>query len=281
MRNLTPCTFAILLGLVGCTEVPRTFETAKLAPHAPILSVPDALGVVVDPVQGAPEAVAPALAGAMAVALQDAEVPASVDTGNTRSFHLAGTAAPVPGAPGLLEIRWALRDAAGTEIGGETQRLALPPGDDPGQATLAGPMHGVAPKLAALIQDSAPDEHRPTRHLLIRDIEGAPGDGAKSLKRSLAYLLKQNGIPLTEDTQAADTVAIAGTIETKPGAAGQDHIKILWHVLKPDGSEAGVITQENEVPHAVVTGQWGDMAMAVASAAAPDLLRVAGTVPES
>jgi len=270
----------LLLGLAACTEVPRTFEAEKLDPNSSLLAVPDALGVMVDPVQGAPEAAGPALAGAIAVALQDVEVPASTEASNTRSFHLAGSATPVPGAPGLYEIRWTIRDAAGTELGGETQRLTLSSDDVPAPAVLAGPMHSLAPKLAALIQDSAPTEHQPTRHLLIRDIDGAPGDGAKSLKRSLIYLLKQNGIPLTEDPNAPDTVAVACAIETKPGSGNLDHIKIHWRILKPDGSEAGVVNQENDVPHAMINAQWGDLAMAVASAAAPDLLRVAGTVPQ-
>ena len=281
MLRFTLLPMALVLGLAACTEVPRTFETEKLDPNAPLLSVPAALGVVVEPVQGLPEAAGPALAGAMAVALQDAEIPASTEASNTRSFHLASASAAVPGAPGLYDIRWSLRDAAGTELGGETQRLALAADDMPNAAALAGPMHGVAPKLAALIQESAPEEHKSTRHLLIHDIDGAPGDGAKSLKRSLIYLLKQNGIPLTEDPQAPDTVAVACAIENKPGTGNLDHIKIHWRILKPDGSEAGVVNQENDVPHALITGQWGDLAMAVASAAAPDLLRVAGTVPES
>ena len=280
MRFSAAAAFATL-GLAACTSLPHTFEGDKLDPNAPLLSMPDALGVVVDPVQGTPDAAAPELAGAMAVALQDSDIPASTGTGNTRSFHLVGVGAPVPGMPGLLDMRWSMRDATGNEIGSETQRLSLPEGEVPSPTYLAGPMHGVAPKLATLIQDAAPLERQPTRHLLIRDIDGAPGDGARALKRSLIYLLKQNGTPLTEDIHAPDTVAVAGTVEAKPAATGQDHIKILWHVLKPDGTEAGVITQENDVPHAAIAGQWGDMAMAVANAAAPDILRVAATVPET
>src|ERR1700761_4638994 len=103
MLRSTFLPMTLVLGLAACTEVPRTFETEKLDPNAPLLSVPDALGVVVEPVKGAPDAVGPALAGAMAVALQDAEIPASTDASNTRSFHLSGVA--TPGAGGLYDIR--------------------------------------------------------------------------------------------------------------------------------------------------------------------------------
>jgi hypothetical protein len=272
-------TAALLLGLGACAPLPHPFEDDKLGPHAPLLSKPDALGVVVGPVQGAADS-APAIAGAMALALQDSEVPASVEAGNSRSYHLVGTAVAAAGSPGTYDIAWSMRDAAGKELGRESGRVVLPPGADPDAAALAVPMRAVAPKLAALIQDSAPDEQLPTRHLLVREIQGAPGDGGKALKRSLVFLLKRSGIPLTDDAQHPDTVAVAAAVETHPAAAGQDHIKIMWHVLKPDGSEAGVITQENDVPHTIVTGQWGDMAMAVADAAAPDILRVAETVPK-
>jgi hypothetical protein len=277
MRLFLVSVSALLPILGACAPLPHPFEDDKLGPHAELLAVPDALGVVVEPVRGTPGS-GDALAGAMALALQDSEVPASPEAGNSRSYHLLGTAAPA--GPGAFDIEWTMRDAAGREVGRETGHILLPQGADPDPAALAAKMRETAPKLAALIQDTAMDEHQPTRRLLIREIAGAPGDGAKSLKRSLVFLLSRSGIPLTDDAQHPDTVAVAGTVETHPGAAGQDHIKILWHVLKPDGSEAGIVTQENDVPHAVVTGQWGDMAMAVADAAAPDILRVAETVPK-
>jgi|HubBroStandDraft_1064217.scaffolds.fasta_scaffold00564_14 hypothetical protein len=267
-----------LFGPSACTTLPHPFEDDKLAPHAPMLAVPDALGIVVEPVQGAPDNVAPALAEAMALALQESELPASTTAGNTRSFHLAGSASPADAAGGW-DLAWTLRNAAGAEIGRETERLSLPAGTEPDPAALVEPMRGAATKLAALLQESVPEEHRPTRHLLVRSIVNAPGDGGKSLKRALVFLLQRAGTPLTDDAQAPDTVAIAGAVEVQPIPPDQDHIKILWHVLKPDGGEAGVITQENTVPRAAIENQWGDIAMAVADAAAPDILRVAETVP--
>ncbi|MGB8840579.1 MAG: hypothetical protein WCC64_05880 [Aliidongia sp.] len=263
-----------LLGPAGCTTLPHPFEDDKLSPHAPLLAMPDILGVVVEPVQGTQDETSHALAEAMAHALQDAELPASTSAGNTRSFHLAGIVQPGADAS-HLDINWSLRNAAGADIGNDTQQVPLPLAD----ATLAGSMRGEAPKLAALIQESTPAEHQPTRRLLVRAVEGAPGDGASSLKRALVFLLQRSGTRLTDDPATADTVAVAGTVEARPGPPGQDHIKILWHVLTPDGREAGVIAQENDVPRAVVEGQWGDIAMAVADAAAPDILRVAETVP--
>jgi hypothetical protein len=261
-----------LLGPAGCTTLPHPFEDDKLAPHSVLLAMPDSLGVVVEPVQGTPDETAHTLAEAMAHALQDAELPASTSAGNSRSFHLAGIAQPGADASHLA-ITWSLRNAAGAEIGSDTQQVPL------ADAALAGSMRGEAPKLAALIQESSPTEHQPTRRLLVRAVEGAPGDGAASLKRALVFLLQRSGTRLTDDPASPDTVAVAGTVETRPGPPGQDHIKIQWHVLTPDGTEAGVIAQENDVPRVVVEGQWGDIAMAVADAAAPDILRVAETVP--
>lgn len=279
MRLCAALTCLACFALTACGELPHPFEDAKLPPHAPMLAMSDAFGVVVEPVQGAPDAGEKVLADAMALALQGAEIPASTSAGNVRSYHLAGTVTPVPGVDTDWDIHWSMRDSAGTEIGTDVQRMSLRPGIQPDPAVLAGPMRAEAPKLAALIQDQAPVEHAGTRHLMIRSIAGAPGDGATSLKRALTFLLKRNGAALTEDAKTPDTIAIACTIEAKPAANGQDHIKILWHVLKPDGSEVGVVTQENDVPRAAIEGQWGDIAMAVADAAAPDILRVASTVP--
>jgi hypothetical protein len=274
LRASLPC--LALLALGACTTVPHPFEDDKLSPHAPLLAAPDTLGVVVEPVQGVPDSAAAALAEAMADALQQAELPASTAAGNARSFHLVGTATRAADAG--WDIAWTLRNAAGAEITRQTQHLPAGAGFD--ATALAGPMRGVAPGLADRLQDWAPEERKPTRRLLVRDITGAPGDGAKALKRALVFLLKRAGAALTEDGAGSDTVAVAGTVEAGPGPADQDHIKILWHVLTPAGGEAGVITQENDVPRAVAEGQWGDIAMAVADAAAPDILRVVESVPE-
>lgn len=275
---------AILLALTACGEVPHPFEDDKLGPHADLLAIPDAPGVVVETVEGVPVGAGTILAEAMAEALRRHEVLASTAPGNARSYHLQGLAEA--SADGV-ELHWSMRDAAGVEIGTDTQHIALsvdglPDGQAPQVTAALGTAAGTAaPELAELIENQAPKEREPSRHLLVRDVEGAPGDGSKALKRALLFLLKRDGTVLTDDASRPDTVTIAGTVAATPVASAQDHLKIQWHVLAPDGSEAGIVSQENDVPAKAIEGQWGDLAMAVATAAAPDITRVAATVPSA
>jgi hypothetical protein len=275
---------AALLVLNACGEVPHPFEDDKLGPHADLLAIPDAPGVVVETVEGVPAGAGTILAEAMAEALRRHEVLASTAPGNARSFHLQGLA---EASANGVELHWSMRNAAGIEIGSDSQHIAVPLGEFPDDqapqvtAALGAAASAAAPELAELIENQAPKEREPSRHLLVRDVEGAPGDGSKSLKRALLFLLKRDGTALTDDASRPDTVTIAGTVDATPAASAQDHLKIQWHVLAPDGSEAGVVSQENDVPVKAIEGQWGDLAMAVATAAAPDITRVAATVLSS
>ena len=49
--------------------------------------------------------------------------------------------------------------------------------------------------------------------------------------------------------------------------AGKQHVKIVWHVRRTDGSEIGTVAQENDVPAGLLDGAWGDVAYTVAVAA--------------
>jgi hypothetical protein len=209
-------------------------------------------------------------------------VLASTALGKARRYHRQGLAEA--SADGV-ELHWSMRNAAGVEIGSDSQHIALSldglPDDQAPQVTaaLGAAASAAAPELAELIENQAPKEREPSRHLLVRTVEGAPGDGSKALQRALLFLLKRDGTVLTDDASRPDTVTIAGTVAATPAAPAQDHLKIQWHVLAPDGSEVGIVSQENDVPAQAIEGQWGDLAMAVATAAAPDITRVAATVP--
>jgi hypothetical protein len=273
----------LALCLAGCWELPRTFEDAKVPPHAPILTLPDMVGIVVEPVHGAPGDTGPALAEAMASALQDVEVLASTTPGNSVSLHLVGEAGETSVAGGVanVRIRWSMRAADGSEIGADQQQDALPAAEWAlgGGDRLADAVRREAPRLAALVQETIRTEQKPDRQIFVRLVAGAPGDGNKTLPRALVFLLKRAGIGVTADAQASAAITIAGTVTVTPAKPGEDHAVIAWKILKPDGAEAGEVKQENNVPHGSLDGNWGDVAMAVASSAVNDIVRVVNSVP--
>ncbi len=280
LRLLLPL---LLLSLAGCWERPRTFEDDKLPPKAPILTLADMNGIVVEPVRGATSDKGQALAEGMAAALQDREVLASATQGNAQSLHLVGTSEAVAAGPGIMavKIRWSLQATDGSEIAADEMREQIPSAEwavGSGER-LADAMKREAPKLAAFVQEKIGPEHDAEQQVFVRPVEGAPGDGNKSLPRALVYLLKRAGVTVTADVQAANATTVVGTVALTQGNAGTDHVVIAWHVLRPGGGEVGQVKQENNIPHGSLDGNWGDIAMAVANAAVGDIVRVMATVP--
>jgi hypothetical protein len=263
--------------------LPHPFEDQHVAAAAPILTLPDAAGVIVDPVSGVPEPTDAALREAMVTALQDLEVPASTTLGNRSSFHMNATASETGSGAGstTVEITWVLRSADGQEVGRDTERATLgteswAKGTAPGLAALAKPAAG---KLAGLIQEPPMEEHKPAKQVYVRPVEGAPGDGRTALPRALVFLLKKKGVDITPDAQAVDTIAIGGVVTVTQVPPDQEHVQIVWHVYEPDGTDFGQIAQENTIPKGTLDAHWGDVSMAIAASGVDDIIRVMQAIP--
>ena len=267
--------------LAGCQPLPHPFADAQLPPDAPILQVADTVGILVEPVAHAPAD--SALAEAMAAALRDREVPADTHVSNRQSFHLTGDAAATRVAAGdaMVDIEWTLRDAKGQPVGHDRQRTTIAAADWTGGSaeTLAPLGKTEAVKIAGMIQDAAPVEHDPGREVFIRPTEGAPGDGRTALPRSLGFLLGRAGVKVTPDSQTVDAVTVAPMVEVSAKSPNQQHVKIVWHIYRPDGTEAGQVAQENDVPNGSLDGAWGDIGMAVATAGVDQIMGVVNTIP--
>lgn len=269
-------------GLVaGCQPLPHPFADQQLPPDAPILQVADTVGILVEPVTHAPADAA--LAQAMAVALQDREVPADTRASNRQSYHLTGDAAATRVAAGaaLVEIQWTLANAKGETVGSDLQRMTLSAADwTTGTPEILAPLaKAEAPHIAAMVQEAPPVERNPGRQVYIRPTEGAPGDGRTALPRSLGFLLGRAGIKVTPDSQTADAVIIGPTVNLTSAGAGKQHVLIIWHIDRADGTEAGQVSQENDVPAGSLDGPWGDVGMAVATAGIDQILGVMKTIP--
>ena len=258
--------------LAGCDAAQHPFADDRPSSDAPILQVRDSAGVVVEPVAGTPGGAA--LAEAMASALRDLEVPASTGAGNRHSQHLTGTAVAEPGAGSVgLTISWHLHEADGGDGGGDEQRARVPAAiwqaaTPDGFKDLAA---AEAPRLVSLIAGAPPAEHKPAQSVYVRAVSGAPGDGSRALASALSYLLKQRGYTVADLDVGA--VVVAGEVQLTPGD-GKDHVKITWHVLKPDGTDIAQVGQENDVPHGALDGRWGETAMAVALAGIDDIAKL-------
>jgi hypothetical protein len=103
----------------------------------------------------------------------------------------------------------------------------------------------------------------------VRPVAGAPGDGDRSLTRAMGYVLGRAGIAIAEKSDGNATFLLNCTVAMSPAQSGKQQIQIIWILSRPNGSEIGKINQENDVPAGSLDGSWGDIAFAVAEAAAP------------
>lgn len=267
----------LIVSLAGCQPLPQPFAEDRPPPGSPILTPKDGAGIAVQPIDGVPASLATGLAEAMAAALQDSDVPASTQVSNRASYRLLGTAreAALSGDRTAIELRWELHGPDGTLTGSQVQKREVSLAAwRAGQAELLSQLaKEAAPRLADLLQeegsvDVAPGE--PT--VLVRDVNGAPGDGARSLARAMAASLRQANVAVAVKEPAAPATAkpfvVAGTVTMAAIGEGKQKITVSWTLFDPRGAQIGQVNQENAIPAGSLDHAWGDTAYAVANAAA-------------
>ena len=270
-RRFVAASLALLTA--ACQPLPHPFADDVPKPGSPILTLRDMISVSIAPLQGTPRATAEKLAPAMAAALQKHDIAASDRTTGLDSYKLAGRIQQMPpaGDKAMLVALWQLRDRSGKLLGERAEQIEAGAGDwqtgnDDAVARVAA---AGADQLAGLMEDKAPVEAEAggQTRLLIRGVEGAPGDGAAALSSAIAVLLKRQDVAIVSDQQAKTDLVLDADVAVAKPQAGKEHVKIVWHVLRSDGSEIGTVGQENDVPAGLLDGAWGDVAYSVAAAA--------------
>jgi hypothetical protein len=270
----------ILLSAAACNTLPQPFAhtRADVERSKKVLELPDGAGIVVDPnVEGAPPEIASALANAMVKALSDANIPAATTGGNKSSQMLEGrlAAAPISGRSKVL-ILWTLSDHEGNKIGEylQNETVDLRGWNAARPTVMADLASKAAEPIAGLIQDKGA-VNTPGQDSIVQVplVEGAPGDGATSLTRAMRFYLQQAKVKVV-DKPEPDAMIVQGTVEMGAARGGSQPITITWRVLKPDGSEAGKVAQNNAVPTGSLDKAWGDVAFLVAEAATPGVTRI-------
>ncbi len=267
---------AVLVVLAGCQPLPHPFANDVPKPGSPMLTLRDTAPVAIAPLAGEPRATAAKLAPAMAAALQRHEIAASARIAGLDSYQLTGRIQEMPPAGGkaALVALWQLRGPSGRLVGERAERTEAAAGDwqAGNDDAVARAASAGAEQLAALMQDKAVTEAPAAipagrTRLLIRGVEGAPGDGGQALERAIALLLQRQDLSIVSGPQAkADLLLDADVTVAKP-EAGKQHVKIVWHVRRTDGREIGTVAQENDIPAGLLNGPWGDVAYTVAVSA--------------
>lgn len=259
--------------LGACQPLPHPFADDQPPPNSPLLTPPDSVGIMVEPVAGAPEPTAHDLAAAMAAALQAADVPASDDASNRGSYRLTGraTAAPAGGDRLRVTIAWDMRQPDGTSVGRQEISLVLSAAAwRSGGNAVAEFARAPAPSLAKLVEAKTPPPVAGAGALIaVHRATGAPGDGGDALAAAMANALRRAQLVLADKAGDRPEYILDAQVTVTPAAAGQQDVKIAWLLRGADGRQIGRVSQENTVAAGSLDGAWGLTAYDVAAAAAP------------
>lgn len=126
---------------------------------------------------------------------------------------------------------------------------------------------------AALMQGDPQSLMNRSARVYFSGVTGASGDGNVSLGRVFytTFPDTRNSIqtsPTGADYTVRATVRMADLPSDPKTSAPQQLVTIVWHVLTPQGQEAGAATQVHAVPAHSLDGAWGDVAETAAQEAA-------------
>jgi hypothetical protein len=239
------------------------------------------LGVKIDLLEGTAVPMARLLASAVAENLEKREIPATAQMENPSRYVLKGRAEYDPNAPKkpfVALIHWTLYGDDNEPVGTYVQGVSGTPVQwefgDPRIIRRIG--NDAAKPIAAMIRndtDATQASRRIGTALLVRPVQGAPGDGNETLRDALKLALREADFNVTEDPRQAGFV-LAGIVSVSPVAGGQDKVRISWSIATLDGVEMGVAVQENAVPGGSLAGEWGGVAGAIATAAVDGLVQI-------
>lgn len=228
-------------------------------------------GVEIMPPEGIAAGSGAALAGALAVALQEHDIAAA-------SGHKLAGGQLIKGVvrrePGAIIIAWALSGADGAELAKFEARDALPANADPGEPLDPGVAQALAVRAAAAFAPYFPAASGPQSAvpaLFVADIAAAPGDGGAALPLALRNALRAAGMRVAEQN-GPQAIRIEGEVHLSELDAASQLVKLSWRVLAPDGAEIGRIDQSNPVFSGQLDSHWGPVAYEAAAGAAEGII---------
>lgn len=262
--------------LIGCGSVPQPFAPEERTPEEKAtLLPPHGQGMWVGDFSGLPAEQSTRVAGTLLATLHAEGIPASAANRNEASFVLDGGAEVTKaGDEGLaLDLHWTLSTAAGEAIGTVHETQTLPAAlwkDDP--RTLDRLAISAARKIARLARG---DEPLPTLSsaIAVWPIDGAPGDGKRSLTYAVRAALAEAGVPLSGGSREPGLILL-GEVRLGQVKAGQQEVRLSWSLIRPSGEAVGSFTQVNAIPQGRMEGAWGTLAPSIAAGTAEGVVAV-------
>jgi hypothetical protein len=266
------------LSLAACGPLPKPFSHDRTAAN-PLLAPGERAGINVVTVAGTPHGAS--LAKEVAEAFREEDFAAQAQSGPSAGYTLVGRATIGPtgsDAKARVRLLWLVLNPRGRPGGIHHQELmvdraAWDRAEPPLFKRLArDAVAGLVPLLSGGRASVTTDPQLIT----VFDIDGAPGDGRVSLRRSLAFELRKLGYRVAESViRGARPMVLLGTVKVSPAGTGDtQRVGITWTVLAPEGRVLGTIKQTNHVKSGSLARTWGVTAALAARAAAPGITEI-------
>lgn len=174
-------------------------------------------------------------------------------------------------------IHWTLIDRKGVVVGRTVQGVATPwrqwEYGDPKVIRFVG--RGVVQPVVAMI-DARRKAMLPSEPLgagfIFSGVDGAPGDGNRTLSQAMIAALRARDILITSDPRQA-AFSIHGQVRVVRQGA-RDHVTIVWRVRTVSDQRVGQAVQDNTIAVGALDGAWGSKADMIAKAGARGIVRI-------
>jgi len=256
--------------LSGCASLSQPFAPEERTPEErATLLPPYGQGMWVSDFHGLTFDQTTHVTDTLLAALHAEGIPASATSRNEASFVLDGSAEVIEAGDGgtQFDLRWTLSTAAGRKVGTiqETQIL-------PAQLWRSDPNYlnqliiSTAHKIAQMARGSV---LLPAWSSVVAvwPIDGAPGDGKRSLTSAVRAALAESGVSLAGENRRQDLILL-GEVRLDETGAKQQEVWLSWSLIRPSGEIIGSFTQENTIPEGRMEGAWGTLAPSIAAGTA-------------
>jgi len=149
---------------------------------------------------------------------------------------------------------------------------ALPGGSRGSSSPSVAAAPAAVPAATAATAAARPAAAKPSG-VLVAPVDGAPGDGRRSLTTALKKRLYKDGVKLANGTNQ-NVYTVKGIVKLSSASGGKETIRIDWQVLDPNGKRLGTVSQQNTIPKGSLNGPWGAIADAAAGAAADGIIKL-------
>ena len=262
--------------LAGCQPIPKPFQPLFKTEYSTPPAFDSKLGIFLAGVDNADASFEGELISALVVALTAHGIVASTEVANQGSYLLVGDLSSA--ADARISLSWQIIAADGNVVGLFEQTAA---NRETSLVQLAG---DAAQRTASLLYAKEPLnvelQVASLPAVVLRAVDGAPGDGRISLTSAMRSALVERSVQVLTTELDVNALLILGSVMIRVDNEGES-VEVHWSLIDGEGKELGSVSQNNTVPFGALDGEWGDIAHAIADGGADGVITLLREVQHS